>query len=98
MKQERGNVRALPAPRRFPRSACRALALTMALLSACHRGRTAFDGTAAMGYVRQQLAFGPRIPGSVGHRRTGDWIIQQMRTRADTVVVQQWTHVTAAGD
>ncbi|HET7450457.1 MAG TPA: M28 family peptidase, partial [Gaiellaceae bacterium] len=61
------------------------------------RTATGFDGGAAIGYVKTQLDFGPRIPGSEGHRRTGDWIVAEMRRRADTVVVQEWTHTTAAG-
>lgn len=60
--------------------------------------RPAFDGAAALEYARQQLDFGPRIPGSEGHARMGDWLVQQMRERADTVVEQTWTHVTVAGD
>ncbi|MEO7962532.1 MAG: M28 family peptidase [Gemmatimonadaceae bacterium] len=58
----------------------------------------AFDGDAALGYVREQLAFGPRVPGSAGHRNTGDWITRMMRARADTVIEQRWTHVTHKGD
>lgn len=57
-----------------------------------------FDADAAMRYIETQLAFGPRIPGSPGHRQAGDWIVEQMRARADTVIVQMWTHVTADGD
>jgi glutaminyl-peptide cyclotransferase len=57
-----------------------------------------FDGEAALGYVRTQLGFGPRIPGSPGHRKTGDWIVQMMRERADTVIEQLWTHRTVKGD
>ena len=34
-----------------------------------------FDGAAALGYTKTQLDFGPRIPGSDGHRRTGDWLV-----------------------
>jgi hypothetical protein len=60
--------------------------------------RTAFDGERAYEHVRTQLAFGPRVPGTVGHRRAGDWIVEQMRRTADTVIVQRWTHVTARGD
>ena len=59
---------------------------------------TDFDGEAALGYVKAQLDFGPRIPGSPGHRKTGDWIVQMMRQRADTVVEQRWTHRTVKGD
>jgi len=56
-----------------------------------------FDGERALGYVREQLAFGPRIPGTPAHREAGDWIVRQMVARADTVLVQQWEHVTAEG-
>ena len=60
--------------------------------------RTAFSGEAALGYVREVMAFGPRVPGTDAHRRAGEWIAGQMQLRADTVVRQEWTHVTAAGD
>ena len=68
--------------------------------TACHdaRPQTAFNGERALGYVRDQLAFGPRIPGTEGARKTGDWIVQKMRPLADTVIEQRWTHVTAKGD
>ncbi len=56
-----------------------------------------FDGQAALGYVREQLAFGPRIPGTEGHRRMGDWLEAQLRTRADTVIVQPFDHMAADG-
>ena len=75
-----------------------ALMLLAMTLGCESRPKTAFDGKRALEHIRTQLAFGPRIPGSEGHRRTGDWIVQQMRALADTVVEQRWTHVTAAGD
>ncbi|MGH7663352.1 MAG: M28 family peptidase [Gemmatimonadaceae bacterium] len=77
------------------------LCAAMLFTPGCERSvgpRTAFDGEAALEYVRTQLAFGPRIPGTEGHRRAGDWIEERMRALADTVIVQEWTHVTAAGD
>ena len=70
-------------------------------LAACGRERgprTDFSGETALTYVKSQLDFGPRIPGSEAHRRTGDWIVAQMRQRADTVIEQTWTHVTMSGD
>ena len=57
----------------------------------------AFDGEAALNYVRAQVAFGPRVPGSVAASRAGDWLVAQMRERADTVIVQTWTHRTESG-
>lgn len=77
-------------------------ACSLLLLAACDRfdrgPRTPFDGARALTYVEAQLAFGPRVPGTPGHQRTGDWIVAQMRERADTVIEQRWTHVTVDGD
>jgi len=56
-----------------------------------------FSGDAALVYVRTQLDFGPRIPGTEGHRRMAAWLDSLLRVRADTVVVQAWDHATVAG-
>lgn len=56
-----------------------------------------FDGAAAFARVEQQLAFGPRVPGTEGHRRMGAWLDSLGRTLADTVLVQDWEHVTGKG-
>ena len=78
------------------------LACALLLLGACERSAstptTPFDGETARGYVKAQLDFGARVPGTEAARKTGDWIVAQMRTRADTVIEQRWTHVTAKGD
>ena len=71
------------------------------LAVACGGGSVArpqFDGQTALGYIETQLAFGPRIPNTEGHRRAGDWILEHLRTQADSVEVQEFTHVTAGGD
>ena len=60
-------------------------------------GATAFSGSAALGYAKTQFDFGPRVPGTPAAKKAGDWIVAQMRTRADTVVVQTWTHTLASG-
>ena len=73
----------------------------MLSLTSCDRfrgPRTSFDGESALGYVKTQVGFGPRAPGTPGHRRTAEWIASEMRKRADTVIVQSWTHRTAKGD
>ncbi len=43
------------------------------------------------------MQFGPRIPGTPGHDRTGDWILERLHATADSVVVQAFTHVTRQG-
>jgi len=73
------------------------------LLIACQaRGNTnrprEFDGTHAFSYVEHQMQFGPRIPSTPAHERCGDWILAQLRSRADSVAVQAFTHVTRHGD
>lgn len=60
-------------------------------------GATRFSGAAAYEYAKAQVDFGPRVPGSTAAQAAGDWIIEQMRSRADTVIVQSWTHTTADG-
>jgi len=56
-----------------------------------------FAGNTALAYATAQVAFGPRVPGTPAAQRAGDWIIEQMKQRADTVIVQSWTHVTLDG-
>ncbi len=75
--------------------------MTVGLLLACSSGGEAalqFDGTVALSYVEAQMNFGNRIPNTEAHRRTGDWILAHLQSRADSTEVQQVTHVTAAGD
>jgi glutaminyl-peptide cyclotransferase len=80
-----------------------AVAVATPLTGACdaafpQRAKTAFSGQQALEYARAQVAFGPRVPGTPAAKKAGDWIVAQMRQRADTVIVQSWTHVTMAHD
>lgn len=82
-------------------SARRIAAVVVVTLGACNAGATRggeFDGVTALGYVEHQLAFGPRIPNTDGHRLTADWLVEHLTARADTVIVQSWTHRTRRGD
>ena len=56
-----------------------------------------FDGESALRYAKAQVDFGPRVPGTETAKRAGDWIVAEMKKRADTVIVQEWTHVTQDG-
>ena len=68
---------------------------------ACGRGEATipspFDGEKALGYARTFMDFGARVPGSDAHKRAGEWIVSEMRQRADTVIEQTWTHTTQSG-
>jgi hypothetical protein len=70
------------------------------VLAACGEERPPreFDGTSAFGYLERQLEFGFRIPGTEAHRRMAAWLDSMARARADSVIVQRWTHVTVKGD
>lgn len=57
-----------------------------------------FDADAALAYAAAQVAFGPRIPGTDGHAAQARWLDSLLSARADTLVVQRWTHVSVRGD
>jgi glutaminyl-peptide cyclotransferase len=91
----------LPPERDFILPMRRHCLLAVMLLAAC-RDTTShvreFDGAGGFRYIETQVGFGPRIPGTEAHRRAERWLDSLLRQRADTVIVQSWTHVTAAGD
>ena len=58
---------------------------------------TGFSGSDAYNYAKAQVDFGPRVPGTPAAKQAGDWIVRQMRARADTVIVQSFTYTTADG-
>jgi len=74
--------------------------LLLLLLSGCQSPPPApeIDGNAALAYARTQVEFGPRVPGTEGHRKTSAWLDSLLRARADTVVAQRWSHISNAGD
>lgn len=81
----------------------RAVALLLLVLGCQARagsgkGGSEFNAQTAFGYLERQMAFGPRIPGRAGHRQMGDWLLGELRARADTVVVQEIRHVTRGGE
>jgi glutaminyl-peptide cyclotransferase len=91
----------LPPERDFILPMRRHALLVIALLAACRDSSShvrEFDGTSAFRYIETQVDFGPRIPGTDAHRRAALWLDSLLRQRADTVITQSWTHVTAGGD
>lgn len=72
----------------MPSSTSSRLALAAALLATVTAGpvrAAGFDETAAWGYLIRQIEFGPRAPGSDGHEACLDWMIEELRERADRV-------------
>ncbi|MFU8817723.1 MAG: M28 family peptidase, partial [Pseudomonadales bacterium] len=58
----------------------------------------AFDASRAFEHIRTQVAFGPRVPGSDGHRQQLAWMTEYLRQRAAVVEQQAFTHTTTAGE
>ncbi len=56
-----------------------------------------FDADSAMALLRRQVAFGPRVPGMEGHAKQLAWMASFLRERADTVVMQEFTHPGPGG-
>jgi hypothetical protein len=56
-----------------------------------------FDGGRAVGYLEDQLAFGPRWPGSPGHRLVGDYIIERLAAAGWAAAEQPFTYLDVAG-
>lgn len=50
-----------------------------------------FNADSAWQYTADQLAFGPRTPGSQGQTRCAEYLARQMRRWCDTVIVQEFT-------
>lgn len=58
-------------------------------------GRPTFDGDAALELVHTQVGFGPRVPGTAGHARQLEWMVERLEALAAEVAVDTFTHVTA---
>jgi len=53
-----------------------------------------FDADSAYAFVRWQVDFGPRVPGTAAHAACGDWIVARLKAAGATVTEQRGT-VTA---
>ena len=46
-----------------------------------------FDGNKAFGYIEKQCNFGPRYPGSEGHKKLADYLYDYFLLNADSVII-----------
>ena len=51
-----------------------------------------FDQKRAWDHLVKQVGFGPRVPGSSGHLKTRDWLVEEMKKTASNVRLQEFTH------
>ena len=61
--------------------------------TSCSQGQIpVFNETQAFDYLRIQCDFGPRYPGSTGHKNCLDFLVKELKTVADRVVQQPFQH------
>ena len=53
-----------------------------------------FNADSAYQYVARQVAFGPRVPNTEAHKKTGDWLSTELR-RHGAKVIEQKANLTA---
>jgi glutaminyl-peptide cyclotransferase len=57
-----------------------------------------FSGNEAFSYLTAQTDFGPRNPGSLGHRECLEYLVGEMERFADAVNRQEFTHTGSRGE
>ena len=48
-----------------------------------------FDADSAYNFVAQQVAFGPRVPGTATHRKCGSYLVEKLRSYGAEVLTQE---------
>ena len=59
--------------------------------------RLAFSANSAYSYIDQQVAFGPRVPGTEAHVACGDWLMTELRRHGAQVKQQVGSMTNYAG-
>ena len=59
--------------------------------------RCAFSADSAYTYIAQQLAFGPRVPGTEAHEACGDWLVSELARHGAQVKSQYGIMTNYAG-
>ena len=59
--------------------------------------RCVFSADSAYTYIAQQLAFGPRVPGTEAHEVCGDWLVSELARHGTQVKSQYGTMTNYAG-
>src|SRR5690242_10790070 len=54
----------------------------------------AFNADSAYSFVKKQVSFGSRIPNSVAHKKTGDYLVNQLKSNGAVVVEQRFSGTT----
>ena len=68
------------------------ISLLFLTIISCGGNKPDFDGDSAFNYLVKQTEFGPRNPGSRGHKNTLNYLLAEMNMFADSVEAQEFTH------
>ncbi len=74
------------------RSLCVILLLSLTSCSS-HGQEVQFDGQSALLFVEEQIAFGPRIPGSEESRKTAVWVVEQLESIGWETEIQHFSYL-----
>ncbi len=56
-----------------------------------------FNKDSAFAFVAQQVAFGPRVPGSAAHKACKEWLVQKLRSYGGAVIEQPFDATVYTG-
>ncbi len=56
-----------------------------------------FEADSAFAYVKKQVDFGPRVPGSVAHKACKEWYIQLLKSYGFSVQIQEFKETSYEG-
>lgn len=57
-----------------------------------------FDGARAFAGIESQVGFGPRVPGTAGHRACAEYLTERLSSLADSAWNDRWDYPNASGD
>jgi hypothetical protein len=67
--------------------------------SACRKApENLFDAQRAFRFLREQCELGPRVPGTLGHEKGREYIVNALKKTSADVELQEFTHKTMAGE
>lgn len=74
------------------------LIFAILLLLSCAKEVPQFDAEKSFSYLEQQLEFGPRNPGSRGHKACAEWLVSEFKNYADRVLTQDFEYQDSVKD
>ena len=67
--------------------------LIPAVIAGCENGKPEFNSQMAFSYLVRQCEFGPRNPGSVGHKNALEYLVGELEATSDSLKLQEFTHL-----